>query len=64
MRRCDALPFCCLAKKFAILQKYNRLGLLVPINAPHMWNAAMENKSCKLTALGEHYRRLAAKGRI
>ena len=49
---------------FAILQKYNRLGLLVPINAPHMWNAAMENKSCKQTALGEHYRRLAAKGRI
>lgn len=51
-------------KIFAILQKYNRLGLLVPIDAPHMWNAAMENKSCKLTALGEHYRKLASKGRI
>jgi len=49
---------------FAILQKYNRLNLLIPIDAPHMWHAAMENKSCKLTALGEHYRRLAIKDRI
>ena len=49
---------------FAILQKYNRLALLVPIDAPHMWNAAMESKPCKLTALGEHYRRLVEKGRI
>lgn len=49
---------------FAILQKYNRLGLLVPINAPHMWHAAMESKSCKLTALGEHYRRLVERGRL
>ena len=51
-------------KKFAILQKYNRLNLLVPVNAPHMWNAAMENKACKLTMLGEHYRRLVEKKRI
>lgn len=51
-------------KKFAVLQKYNRLNLLVPVNAPHMWNAAMESKACKLTALGEHYRRLVEKGRI
>lgn len=51
-------------KTFAILQKYNRLNLLKPVNAPHMWNAAMESKSCKLTALGEHYRKLAAKNRI
>lgn len=49
---------------FSILQKYNRLNLLVPVNAPHMWNAAMESKSCKLTALGEHYRKLAEKNRI
>ena len=49
---------------FAILQKYNRLALLVPIDAPHMWNATMESKPCKLTALGEHYRRLVEKGRI
>jgi hypothetical protein len=49
---------------FAILQKYNRVGLLVPEGAPHMWHAAMESKTVRLTALGEHYRRLAAKGLI
>lgn len=51
-------------RTFAILQKYNRLNLLVPVNAQHMWNAAMESKSCRLTALGEHYRRLVEKDRI
>lgn len=49
---------------FAILQKYNRLNLLKPVGTLHMWNAAMESKSCKLTALGEHYRKLAENGRI
>ncbi len=49
---------------FAVLQRYNRLSLLVPVDAPHMWNAAMESKSCRLTALGEHYRRLVEKNRI
>ncbi len=51
-------------RTFAILQQYNRLNLLVPVDAPHMWDAAMESKSCRLTALGEHYRRLVEKGRI
>lgn len=51
-------------KIFAILQKYNRLNLLVPVGVPNMWNAAMESKACKLTALGEHYRRLVTKDRI
>jgi hypothetical protein len=49
---------------FAVLQKYNRVGLLVPEGAPHMWHAAMQSRSVRLTALGEHYRRLAAKGLI
>ncbi|MEQ5808343.1 caspase family protein [Alteromonas sp. NFXS44] len=49
---------------FAILQRFNRLNLLVPVDAPHMWNAAMESKSCRLTALGEHYRRLVQNNRI
>jgi Caspase domain len=49
---------------FAILQKYNRVGLLVPEGAPHMWHAAMESKAVRLTALGEHYRRLVSNGRI
>jgi len=44
--------------KFAILQRYNRVNLLVPVDAPHMWHAAMECKACKLTTLGEYYRRL------
>lgn len=50
--------------KFTILQRYNRIGLLVPIEAPHMWHAAMKRKRCKLTVLGEHYRRLVELGRI
>jgi len=51
-------------EKFKILQQFNRLNLLVPFEAPHMWHAAMESKSCRLTALGEHYRRLTQKSRI
>lgn len=51
-------------RTFAILQQYNRLNLLVPVDAPHMWHAAMESKMCRLTALGEHYRRLVDKNRI
>jgi hypothetical protein len=51
-------------EKFAILQKYNRVGLLVPFGAPHMWHAAMSGKSCRLTVLGEHYRRLVEQGQI
>lgn len=46
---------------FAILQKYNRVNLLVPVGVPHMWDAAVNSKSVKLTALGEHYRRLSFK---
>jgi hypothetical protein len=51
-------------QKFKILQKYNRVNLLVPIDAPHMWHAAMESKSCQLTALGKHYWSLVKKNRI
>jgi len=49
---------------FAILQKFNRVGLAVPVGAPHPYHAAMDSKAMKLTALGEHYRRLGAKGLI
>lgn len=51
-------------RKFKILQRYNRVNLVVPVGAPHMWDAAVHSKSCKLTVLGEHYRRLRTKGRI
>jgi hypothetical protein len=49
---------------FSILQRYNRLNLLIPDGAPHMWHAAMESKTVRLTALGEHYRRLVEKDLI
>lgn len=51
-------------RKFSILQRYNRLNLVVPVDAPHMWHAAMLSKTCRLTVLGEHYRRLVEKRRI
>jgi hypothetical protein len=44
--------------KFSVLQKYNRVNLVKPVDAPHMWHAAIGSKSCQLTVLGEHYRRL------
>ena len=44
---------------FAMLQKMNRVGLLKPVNMLHMYNAAIESDAVRLTALGEHYRRLA-----
>jgi hypothetical protein len=50
--------------KFSILQNYNRVNLVIAVGAPHMWHAAMEGKSCKLTVLGEHYRRLVERKRI
>lgn len=49
---------------FAMLQKMNRVGLLKPVSTPHMFFAAIESDAVHLTALGEHYRRLAAKGLI
>lgn len=51
-------------RKFSILQRYNRLNLVVPVGAQHMWHAAMQSKSCRLTVIGEHYRRLVERHRI
>jgi hypothetical protein len=51
-------------KKFKLLQKYNRINLVVPVDAEHMYFAAMESKSCRLTILGQHYWNLIKKGRI
>jgi hypothetical protein len=48
-------------EKFAVLQKLVKVNLVVPVDAPHMWHAAMNSKGCKLTVLGEHYRRLFEK---
>ena len=45
---------------FKVLQNYVRVNLVRPVGALHMWHAAMERKSCELTVLGEHYRKLVA----
>jgi hypothetical protein len=49
---------------FKILQKFQSIGLVEPVDAPFMYFAAMESKSCKLTALGYHYWRLVKEKRI
>jgi hypothetical protein len=51
-------------KIFRILQNFNRVNLVVPVGAEHMYFAAMENKSCKLTPLGMHYWKLVKNERI
>ena len=47
-----------------LLILHRRYPIDRPVDAPHMWHAAVESKAVKLTALGEHYRRLAVKGLI
>lgn len=49
---------------FAILQKYVSLNLVIPFEAKHMYYAAINRKSCKLTAQGQHYWYLVKKNRI
>ncbi|MBR0804126.1 caspase family protein [Bradyrhizobium japonicum] len=48
----------------AELQQCYRHGLVTPVGTSHMYYAAMESKACRLSALGAHYRKLAAMGRI
>jgi uncharacterized caspase-like protein len=43
---------------FAVLQALVRLNLVRPVDAPHMWHAAMQSKACELTVLGQHYWKL------
>ena len=45
--------------KFKDLQLFESVGLVEPVDADHMYFAAMEYKSCRLTALGLHYWRLS-----
>ena len=49
---------------FKNLQKFQSVGLVVPVNAAYMYFAAMESKSCRLTPLGFHYWRLVKDNRI
>ncbi len=52
------------AKVFKELQICNRHGLITPVDAEHMYYAAINSTGCKLTALGAHYRKLAEENRI
>jgi hypothetical protein len=49
---------------FGDLQKLSRVHLVTPVGAQHMYDAAMQSKSCKLTSTGRYYWRLAKEGRI
>ncbi|CAI8276958.1 MAG: Uncharacterised protein [Bacteroidetes bacterium MED-G17] len=51
-------------EQFAILQKLNRVNLVVPVDEEHMYFAAMNSTGCQLTILGEHYWNLIKKERI
>lgn len=44
---------------FKELQLFESVGLVEPVGTEHMYFAAMESRSCKLTALGAHYWRLS-----
>ena len=41
------------------LQKCFQNGLVLPVDQPYMWHAAVYSTGCRLTALGAHYRKLA-----
>jgi hypothetical protein len=47
---------------FAQLQRCNRHQLVEPVDAGHLYFAAINHTGCRLTALGAHYRELALKG--
>ena len=46
-------------KIFKDLQKMEGVGLVIPCGEEHMYYAAMNSRSCRLTALGAQYWRLA-----
>ncbi|MEJ5278468.1 caspase family protein [Pseudomonas sp. MYb541] len=49
---------------FSQLQKCNRHSLIEPVDAEHMYYAAINSTGCRLTALGTYYRELAIKGHL
>lgn len=50
--------------KFKVLQNLHSIGLVNPVGAQHLYFAAMESKSCRLTELGKYYWRLVKNGKI
>lgn len=51
-------------KTFSNLQKLEGIGLVIPVEEEHMYFAAMNSKSCELTAIGKQYWRLVKEKRI
>lgn len=49
---------------FKLFRKYASLNLLVPVGAPHMYQAAVNSKQCELTPLGRYYWKLVKKNKI
>lgn len=49
---------------FSVLQELAHVNLVKPQEEEHMYDAAMNRKSCKLTELGRHYWNLVKKDRI
>jgi hypothetical protein len=49
---------------FSTLQRYRAAKLLEPVDADHMYFAAMESRACRLTPLGRHYWHVARDGRL
>ncbi len=49
---------------FKVLQKMYSAGLVAPVDEEHMYWAAMNGKSCRLTPLGEHYWRLVKENKM
>jgi uncharacterized caspase-like protein len=50
--------------RFGDLQALNRVHLVTPVSAPHMYDAAMSSTACRLTPSGRYYWRLAKGNRI
>jgi hypothetical protein len=49
---------------FKHLQQYQSAGLVTAVDEDYMYYAAINSKSCELTALGQHYWRLVKDNRI
>lgn len=49
---------------FELLQKFNKLDVVKPVGEEHMYYAAINSKSCKLTEKGKLYWKLVKKERI
>jgi hypothetical protein len=51
-------------KIFSHLQKYRSARLVIPVGEDHLYYAAMNTKSCKLTPLGQFHWSLANSGKL